>query len=97
MRAEDMRDDALERRNRLLRDERFHEVPLPRLTEAELHQWLSSVFGGEASRELLAYLQRYSEGNPLLATQIVRMLLDDGAVRYDHGRWGLRSASCRRR
>ena len=78
MRTEDTRGEALERRNRLLRDERFHEISLPRLTEAELQQWLASVFGGDASRELVAYLQRYSEGNPLLATQLVRMLLDDG-------------------
>jgi len=91
MRAEDTRGEALERRNRLLRDERFFEIPLPRLTESELRQWLSSVFGGEASRDLLAYLLRYSEGNPLLATQLVRMLLDDNAVRYEHGRWTLRA------
>src|SRR6185503_14806822 len=73
------------------RDERFHEIPVARLTEAEIQQWLSGVFGGDSSRELLAYLQRYSEGNPLLATQLVRMLLDDGAVRYEHGRWALRA------
>ena len=91
MRAEDIRDESLERRNRLLRDERFNEIELPRLTEAEVRQWLANVFGGEASRELLAYLHRYSEGNPLLATQLLRMLLDDGAVRYEHKRWALRS------
>ncbi len=91
MRAEDTRGEALERRHRLLRDERFHEIHLERLSETELQQWLVSVFSGEANRELLAYLQRYSEGNPLLATQLVRMLLDDGAVRFEHGRWALRA------
>src|SRR6185503_19374081 len=91
MRTEDIRGDALSRRNRLLRDERFHEIPLPRLTELELQQWLSGVFGGEASGDLLNYLRRNSEGNPLLATQLVRMLLDDGSVRYDHGRWSIRA------
>lgn len=91
LRAEDTRDEALERRNRLLRDERFHEIALSRLTEAELEQWLAGVFGGQASRELMAYLNKYSEGNPLLATQLVRILIDDGAVRYEHGRWALRS------
>ena len=34
MRSEDTRGEALERRNRLLRDERFHEIELSRLTEA---------------------------------------------------------------
>jgi diguanylate cyclase (GGDEF)-like protein len=91
MRTEDTRGEALERRNRLLRDERFRELSLPRLTEQQVHQWVTSVFGGEASRELMAYLLRYSEGNPLLATQLLRTLLDDHAVRYEHGRWGLRS------
>ncbi len=90
MRAEETHGEASERRNRLLRDERFHEIALPRLTEAELRVWLLNVFGGDASPEVLAYLQRYSEGNPLLATQLVRMLTDDGAVRYEHGRWALR-------
>ena len=33
MRSEDTRGEALERRHRLLRDERFHEIPLARLTE----------------------------------------------------------------
>ena len=91
MRSEDTRGEALERRHRLLRDERFHEIALNRLSEDEIQQWLVSVFGTDASRDLLAYLLRYSEGNPLLATQLVRMLLDDGAVRYEHGRWALRA------
>src|SRR5262249_28998535 len=77
MRAEDTRGEALERRGRLLRDERFHEIALARLSEAEIHIWLSGVFGGDASRDLHEYCHRYSEGNPLLATQLVRMLLDD--------------------
>jgi len=90
MRTEDTRGEALERRNRLLRDERFREIALPRLTEPQVRQWVTSVFGGEASRELMAYLLRYSEGNPLLATQLLRTLLDEHAVRFEHGRWGLR-------
>jgi diguanylate cyclase (GGDEF)-like protein len=91
MRAEDTRGEALERRGRLLRDERFHEIPLSRLSEAEIQLWLAGVFGGDASRDLHTFCHRYSEGNPLLATQLVRMLLDDGAVRYEHGRWALRT------
>ncbi len=95
MRTEDMRGEALERRNRLLRDERFNEIPLSRLNDADVRQWLAGVFGGEASRELAAYIQRYSEGNPLLATQVVRILLDAGVVRFEHGRWGLWSEPSR--
>jgi tetratricopeptide (TPR) repeat protein len=91
MRSEDTRGEGLVRRNRLLRDERFHEIQLKRLGETELAQWLAGVFGGESSPELLGFLNRYSEGNPLLATQLVRMLLDDGAIRHEHGRWGVRA------
>jgi diguanylate cyclase (GGDEF)-like protein/putative nucleotidyltransferase with HDIG domain len=91
MRTEDTRGIAVERRHRLVRDERFHEIQLRRLSDAELGQWLCGVLGGETSSGLLAYLRRGSEGNPLLATQIVRMLLDENAVRYEHGHWGLRA------
>jgi diguanylate cyclase (GGDEF)-like protein len=90
LRTEDLRGETLERRNRLLRDERFSEIALRRLSEGDVRQWLAGVFGGETSPELLTYLHAHSEGNPLLATQIVRMVLDEGGVRYEHGRWGLR-------
>ena len=90
LRTEDLRGETLERRNRLLRDERFSEIALGRLSEGDIRQWLAGVFGGETSPELLTYLHAHSEGNPLLATQIVRMILDEGGVRYEHGRWGLR-------
>jgi len=90
LRTEDLRGETLERRNRLLRDERYSEIGLRRLSESDIRQWLAGVFGGETSPELLTYLHAHSEGNPLLATQIVRMILDEGGVRYEHGRWGLR-------
>jgi diguanylate cyclase (GGDEF)-like protein/putative nucleotidyltransferase with HDIG domain len=95
LRGEDLRGEALERRHRLVRDERFNEIPLARLSDPDIRQWLAGVFGGEASRELFAYVQRYSEGNPLLATQVVRVLMDAGAVRFEHGRWGLWSEPSR--
>lgn len=91
MRSEDTHGMALERRNRLLRDERFNEVSLARLSNAEIEHWLRGVFGGEPSSDLVRFLRQYSEGNPLLATQLVRMLLDDGVVRYEHSRWGIRT------
>ena len=91
MRAEDTRGMALERRNRLLRDERFHEVVLSRLTNAELEQWVRGCFGGDTSENLRGFLRQYSEGNPLLANQLVRMMLGEGVVRYEHSRWGIRA------
>ena len=92
MRTEDTRGEALERRNRLLRDERFREISLP-----AAHRSRRSANGSRACSaarrvaSCMAYLLRYSEGNPLLATQLLRTLLEEHAVRYEHGRWGLRS------
>lgn len=91
LRAEDVRGAVLERRNRLVRDERFHEIAVSRLSTEELQQWQHGVFGGDASPELIEYVRRSSEGNPLLATQLVRTLVDDNAVRYEGGRWMLRA------
>jgi len=93
VRTEETRGEAIERRHRLVRDERFHEIQLRRLDDTELSQWLCGVLGGETSPELLAFVLRCSEGNPLLANQVVRMLLDQNAVRYEHGRWGVRAES----
>jgi len=91
MRTEDTKGHANERRHRLARDERFHEVLLARLSDTELNQWLRAVLGGETSQDLRDHLRRCSEGNPFLATQLVRMLLDESALRYEHGHWGLRA------
>ena len=92
IRLEDERGDALERRRRLSRDERFQELHLQRLTIEELETWLGQVFVGSAvSADLLPFLHEYSEGNPLLATQLLRMLLDDGAIRQVGGTWQLRA------
>jgi diguanylate cyclase (GGDEF)-like protein/putative nucleotidyltransferase with HDIG domain len=90
LRSEDTRGEALARRNRLLRHERFYEIKLNRLEDTELSQWATNVFGGQTSPELVSYLMKYSEGNPLLATQLLRSLLDEHIVRFEHGRWGIR-------
>ncbi|HTR76518.1 MAG TPA: AAA family ATPase, partial [Gemmatimonadaceae bacterium] len=90
LRSEDVRGEVLLRRNRLSRDERFQELPVPRLSESELEEWLSNVLGGRpAEANLVAYVHRVSEGNPLLATQLLRVLLDDDGIRFTSGRWEL--------
>ena len=96
MRAEETRGESVERRSRFFATSASTRSRCPRLTEPEIQQWLAGVFGGDASRDLHAYCHRYSEGNPLLATQLVRTLLDDGAVRYEHGRWASARGTRRR-
>lgn len=92
VRAEDAERVVLERMRRLSRDERYSEIPLRRLSEREVAIWLDHVFAHQdIDPAILPLLQRYSEGNPFLTTQILRTLLDDKLVQFNSGRWELRS------
>ena len=53
------------------------------------------VCGAEskARRELLSFLYRHTEGNPLFVVQVLRTLVDEGAVWYTGERWEWRPVS----
>ena len=88
MRAEETYGESLERRRRLSRNERFHELNLSRLTRDELKQWIEAAFHRQdVGREFLAFLYRHTEGNPLFVVQVLRTLVDEGAVWYTGERW----------
>ncbi len=92
VRAEDAERAVVERMRRLSRDERYSEIPLRRLSEREVAIWLDHVFAHQdIDPAILPLLQRYSEGNPFLTTQILRTLLDDKLIQFSSGRWELRS------
>jgi diguanylate cyclase (GGDEF)-like protein len=92
VRAEDAERSVVERMRRLSRDERYSEIPLRRLSEREVAVWLDHVFAHQdIDPAILPLLQRYSEGNPFLTTQILRTLLDDKLIQFNSGRWELRS------
>src|SRR3712207_5880344 len=94
IRAEDVTSDAQTRRRRLSRDERFHELQLPRLSRGELEQWLAAASQGqELGEKLLPVLYRHTEGNPFLVLQVLRSLIDEGDIRYVDGRWTWRETS----
>jgi diguanylate cyclase (GGDEF)-like protein/putative nucleotidyltransferase with HDIG domain len=94
IRAEDVTSDAQTRRRRLSRDERFHELQLPRLSREELEQWLAAASQGqELGERLLPVLYRHTEGNPFLVLQVLRSLIDEGDIRYVDGRWTWRETS----
>ena len=78
---------------RLARDPRFHRVMLPRLSAQELREWAEAVFGQEVGADFLGFLQRHTEGNPLFAVQLIRMLLDEGAIWFAGDRWQWRPIS----
>ena len=87
MRAEDIRGDVLERRGRLSRDDRFHEIALGRLTDAEVRDWVNAALEQEAGNELLSYLHRTTEGNPFFLVQFLRSMLDSGDLAWNEERW----------
>jgi diguanylate cyclase (GGDEF)-like protein len=94
VRAEEMQGETLERRRRLSRNERFRELSLSRLTREELKQWLQAAFHRqEIGRELLAFLYHHTEGNPLFVVQVLRTLVEEGSIWYDHDHWEWRPVS----
>ena len=94
IRSEETFGETLERRRRLSRNELFHEISLSRLTRDEVKQWMEAAFHRQdVGRELLAYLYRHTEGNPLFVVQVLRTLVDEGAIWYTGERWEWRPVS----
>ena len=94
IRSEETFGETLERRRRLSRNELFHEISLSRLTRDEVKQWMEAAFHRQdVGRELLAFLYRQTEGNPLFVVQVLRTLVDEGAIWYTGERWEWRPVS----
>lgn len=88
VREEELLPDHLTRLRRIARDARVRELALPRLTRDEVRLWTTAAFHGEAvGRDVLAFLYRHSEGNPLRVVQVLRTLVDEGAVSWGQERW----------
>lgn len=80
--------DVAERRRALSRVECYHELRLSRLTRDELKRWLeAAMHRQEAGRELLAYVYRHTEGNPLAIMQLLRCMVEEGSLRQKDHRW----------
>ena len=80
--------EAAERRQALTRSAVYREVVLPRLTRDEAKRWLEgAMHGQEVGRELLAFLYRHTEGNPFFIAQLLRTLVEEGALWHAEGRW----------
>src|SRR5436305_7433466 len=45
------------------------------------------MHGQEVGRELLAFIYRHTEGNPLFISQLLRTLAEEGALWQSEGRW----------
>jgi tetratricopeptide (TPR) repeat protein len=86
--------DSSPHRQMLARHEIVREVNLTRLTRDEVKQWLEAAFHRQqVGREFLAFLYRHTEGNPLSIAQLLRALVEDGAIWYSGDRWEWRPVS----
>lgn len=80
--------EIAERRRALSRIECYHELRVSRLTRDEAKRWLeSAMHRQEVGRELLAYLYRHTEGNPLAISQLLRCMLEEGSIRHNGTLW----------
>lgn len=80
--------DIAERRRLLSRIECYHEIRLSRLTRDEAKRWLeSAMHRQEVGRELLAYIYRHTEGNPLAIEQLLRCMVEEGSIRHNGKQW----------
>jgi class 3 adenylate cyclase/tetratricopeptide (TPR) repeat protein len=67
-------------------------VVVPPLTIDESAVLTQLLLGAEAPRGLLDAVQRRSEGNPFFASELLRMLTEDGSLARRDGRWEIDGA-----
>ena len=85
---DDPRDPATAERRQKLRQAGAHDVALSRLTRDEVKRWVEAAFDHqEVGREFLSFIYRNAEGNPLFIGQLLRGLVEEGAVRHTGERW----------
>ena len=81
---------------RRYRPELTRQITIANLTRHKVKQWLEAAFHRQpVGRELLAFIYRHTEGNPLFIAHLLRALVEDGFVWHNGTRWsGRRSPSC---
>jgi diguanylate cyclase (GGDEF)-like protein len=86
--------DVRERRVALAERSRVVEVAVPRLTRDEVKRWLEHAFNGQdVGRELLSFVYGHTRGNALFIHQLLRAMVEEGAVWHTGERWEWRPAS----
>ncbi len=81
-------DEALERWGRLVTRPRHSEIQLTHLTRDDVKRWLeAAMHTGDLGRDLLAYVYRHSEGNPLMLTHLMRDLEESGHIQQTESAW----------
>ena len=80
--------DSASLRRLAARPELARELTIANLTRDEVKQWIDAAFHRQTiGRELLAFLYRNTEGNPLFIAQFLRSLVEDGSIWHNGTRW----------
>jgi tetratricopeptide (TPR) repeat protein len=80
--------EIAERRRALERIEYYNEMRLSRLTRDEAKRWLeSAMHRQEVGRELLAYIYRHTEGNPLAISQLLHCMVEERSIWHNGTQW----------
>jgi tetratricopeptide (TPR) repeat protein len=80
--------DSTWMRRASLRPELVREITVANLTRDEVKQWLDAAFHRQVvGRDLLAFIYRHTEGNPLFIAHLLRSLVEDGYVWHNGMRW----------
>lgn len=70
------------------RPELTRQITIANLTRDEVKQWLEAAFHRQqVGRELLAFIYRHTEGNPLFIGHLLRALVEDGSIWHNGTRW----------
>ena len=70
------------------RPELARHITIANLTREEVKQWLDAAFHRQpVGRELLAFIYRHTEGNPLFIGHLLRALVEDGFIWHNGTRW----------
>ncbi|MEP6622294.1 MAG: AAA family ATPase [bacterium] len=81
-------DDVLEKWTRLSTRPRHSKIHLSHLTRDDVKRWLEAATHTKSlAREILAYVYRQSEGNPLVLTHLMRDLEEGGFVAPQGETW----------
>ncbi len=80
--------DSTDRRRALSRFPTYRTIELSALTRDEVKQWLEAAFHRQpVGRDFLAFLYRHTEGNPLFISQLLRLLVEEGALWFTGEKW----------
>lgn len=93
----DRRHPARRLLDNLANDQRARLITVQAFTVPELQQWLAGLLGGtEISRELVQQVYEATDGNPFFCQELVRSLVENGALRRQaDGQWTLQAGFSR--